>query len=266
MPALRAKFFNILAPALCVGMLGGAFYVQRDWPQRGDAEPYHARAREAVQAIPLRMGHWVGQERTPQAAAIQVLKPNAIRNVELIDPRVKSLRRAEQRVSLSVVQCKQFTNMLGHYPPNCYKNFGHTLTRQAVRSWAVPVAPNARPLTIGGMEYQFERVIDGRTYRLIVYNFMVAPKRGILPDMKALEKAAEDYEQRYFGAAQFQVVFDSLAGQELNAAERDEVFSTLMRHAAPAIEVLQDQGDAGPDAGSSRGMTIAQALPSGARE
>ena len=104
---------------------------------------------------------------------------------------------------------------------------------------SVPGAPGTRPLCINGVEYQFDSVINGKTYRRIVYNFMVAPGRGIISDMKMLEGAAEDYEQRYRGAAQFQVVFRSLAGQELSEAQRDETFATLMRESAAAIDLFK---------------------------
>ena len=225
---------------LCVGMLAGARYAQREWPQREDARPYHLDCARAIEAIPLQMGPWVGKERAPQAAAIQVLKPNAIRNIEFKDPRVTALRRPENRISLSIVQCRRIADMLGHFPPKCYPAFGDTLNNQRARDWAVEIeGPGAGTLVIHGMEYGFERVINGKTYKRIVYNFMVAPKRGVLREMKELEEAAEDYVQRYYGAAQIQLVFDSLAGQELTESDRDQVFSTLMRSCAPAINVLK---------------------------
>lgn len=216
-------------------------YAEREWPQRGDARPFHQRCSVAIAAIPLLMGPWVGKERSPQSAAIEVLKPNAIRNIEFTDPRITALRQPENRISLSIVQCRRIGDMLGHFPPNCYPAFGDTLNNQTARDWIIPASgPEiTSPLTIHGMEYTFERVINGKTYKRIVYNFMVAPKRGILREMKELEVAAEDYVQRYYGAAQVQLVFDSLAGQELSAEERDQVFSTLMRHCAAAIDVLK---------------------------
>ncbi len=245
---IRSNFVRALAPMLCLGMLTGAMYAQRQWPQRQDAGPYHVRCASAIAAIPLQMGPWVGKERAPQSAAIQVLKPNIIRNIEFTDPRVTALRQPENRISLSIVQCKRIADMLGHFPPNCYPAFGDTLNGQLVREWQIePLDGTGVPLKIQGMEYTFERVINGKTYKRIVYNFMVAPGRGVLREMKELEEAAEDYLQRYYGAAQIQLVFDSLAGQELPAAERDQVFSTLMRYCAPAIEMVKsgDRSQAG---------------------
>lgn len=237
---IRSNLARMVSPLLCVGMLLGAMYAQREWPQRADAGPYHERCALAIMAIPLQMGPWVGKERTPQTAAIEVLKPNVIRNIEFTDPRVQALRQPENRISLSIVQCKRIADMLGHFPPNCYPAFGDTLHSQRARDWQiVPLDPSSSPVRVQGMEYEFERVINGKTYKRIVYNFMVAPGRGVLREMKELEKAAEDYVQRYYGAAQVQLVFDSLAGQELPADERDQVFSTLMRYCASAIEVVK---------------------------
>lgn len=252
---LRSKLARVTAPVITTGLLLGAAVFERDWPQRADAAPYHQRAAAAVRAIPLQMGPWVGTEKAPQAAAIQVLKPNVIRTIELTDPRASAMRRPDQKVWLSVVQTFRMGDMLGHYPPHCYPAFGDTMTRAERRSWQVPVLAAAaaavpvsstdsdvQVLHIPGMEYQFERIVDGKTYRRIVYNFMIAPSRGILPDERALQDAAQNYEQRYHGAAQFQVVFNSLAAQELSRAERDEIFSTLMRHCGRAIEVLKSPG------------------------
>lgn len=241
---IRSNFVRMLAPLLCLGMLTGAMVAQREWPQRGDARPYHERCAAAIRAIPLQMGPWVGKERAPQTAAIELLKPNAIRNIEFTDPRVTALRQPETRIFLSIVQCRRISDMLGHYPPNCYPAFGDTLSGQTARDWQI-TTDNQTPLRIQGMEYTFERVINGKTYKRIVYNFMVAPGRGVLREMKELEKAAEDYVQRYYGAAQVQLVFDSLAGQDLSESERDMVFSTLMRDCAAAIEVVKSSDHAG---------------------
>ena len=42
-----------------------------------------------------------------------------------------------------------------------------------------------------GTEYEFERLVDGKTRRRIVCFFMVVPEKGFARDMKALEFAAE---------------------------------------------------------------------------
>jgi hypothetical protein len=56
--------------------------------------------------------------------------------------------------------------------------------------------------------------------------------------MKGVEEAAEDYQQRYYGAAQFQVVFQSEGSAERSREERDEIFATLMGPNIQLIETL----------------------------
>ena len=67
---------------------------------------------------------------------------------------------------------------------------------------------------------------------------MVVPGRGIVRDIQGVEEAAEDYQQRYYGAAQFQVVFQSSSSEQMTREQRDEVFTTLMQPAVPVIRQL----------------------------
>ncbi|MFT3785621.1 MAG: hypothetical protein QM770_05580 [Tepidisphaeraceae bacterium] len=217
------------APALCLLMLVGAGWVQRDLRGAQSFEPYHARVRAAIAAIPTKIDTWDATEQPLPRSALALLKPNAIRSFSLQERTDVALRRPDQPVYMTIVQCKRASDMLGHYPPNCYPAIGDTLRSSYPRTWQVD------GLDITGTEYEFERLQDGKTRRRIVYSFMVVPGKGFAPDMKALEFAADDYQQRYYGAAQFQVVFDSLAGQGRSQAERDEVFTTLITAAAPAI-------------------------------
>jgi hypothetical protein len=50
------------------------------------------------------------------------------------------------------------------------------------------------------------------------------PQVGIVRDIKGVNKAAENYQRRHFGAAQFQFVMDA----DLSLEERDRIFTTLM--------------------------------------
>ena len=61
---------------------------------------------------------------------------------------------------------------------------------------------------------------------------------AIKRDMDAVRDAAEDYQQRYYGAAQFQVVFQELQSAGLSRGDRDEVFATLIEPTLPAIKAL----------------------------
>jgi hypothetical protein len=96
--------------------------------------------------------------------------------------------------------------------------------------------------TIPGYEYQFTQLLQGQTTRTTVYNFLIVPGQGIVRDMKGVAQAAEDYQQRYYGAAQFQVVFHGLAATDRSQQERDEIFATLMGPNLSLIQTLLASG------------------------
>ena len=91
--------------------------------------------------------------------------------------------------------------MTGHYPPICYSNIGYELVRA---SSTTPITVGREPVPF--TEYQFEKYTHGRAEKLYMYNFFVVPGRGAVDDIKGVHDAAEDYERRFFGAAQFQVL------------------------------------------------------------
>jgi hypothetical protein len=73
------------------------------------------------------------------------------------------------------------------------------------------------------MEYHFQARSPGEP-RKCVYNFFVLPGKGIVPDMDDVQRATADYRRRYFGAAQFQLVFYS----DLSQSARDSAFATII--------------------------------------
>src|SRR3954452_17916387 len=97
-------------------------------------------------------------------------------------------------------------------------------------------------LVIPGVEYGFEQKLVGQTYRTTMYNFFVVPgsktTSPLRRDMDAVYDAIEDYPQRYYGAAQFQVVSQGLSSADLPRSERDEIFRTLIEPTIPVIKPL----------------------------
>jgi hypothetical protein len=242
--------FTLAAPVLSIGLLGGIFIEQRTHLKPKDVEPYHTRAKAAVDQVPYFIGSWTGQDDDIPVAAQKLLRPNAILSRTYVDssngtPVATGGATSEPRspyrtASLLIVQCRDSRDMVGHYPPICYRAHGLTIDEKSCgpRDWVV----NGKP--IPGYEYQFTEVFQGRSSRTTVYNFLIVPGKGIVRDMKGVEQAAEDYEQRYYGAAQFQVVFQQPLRQQSSSqgdrarAERDEVFATLMGPNIALIETL----------------------------
>lgn len=235
---LRQVAFTVTAPLLSLGLLAGIFAEQRTHLKPQDVEPYHQRAKEAVEEVPYFIGTWTGQDDEIPVAAQKLLRPNAILSRTFVDTSPGDWRSTTRSASLLIVQCRDSRDMVGHYPPICYRAHGLTLDEKSSgpRDWTV----NGK--TIPGYEYQFIEVFHGRTTRTVVYNFLIVPKRGIVRNMKGVEQAAEEYEQRYYGAAQFQVVFQRQTSADRTRYERDEIFATIMGPNIQLIETLTSGG------------------------
>ncbi len=230
----------ILAPPLlCVGILGGIAVEKSTHVKAADAAAYHKRAEESISKfgwlIPGADGsNWAGQDIEPTTEAVRLLRPNKILSRRYADSPSKEQVRGNSRVcDVLIVQCWNSRDMVGHYPENCYPNSGEPLIDKRDRDWQIG------NVTIIGTEYTFERYSQGQPVRRCVYNFLVVPGVGIVRDIKAVNKAAEDYQRRYFGAAQFQFVF--LADEaDLPREKRDEIFKTLMGSNIEVLTVLSD--------------------------
>ena len=232
------KFAFVLAPpVMSVALLAGIVAEQRTHLTPRDVEPYHQGAKAAIDSVPYIIGTWTGEDQKVPLAAQKLLRPNAILSRSYVDS-APSSSYMPRRASLLIVQCRDSRDMIGHYPPICYRAQGKTLDEKycGPRDW------NVGGKAIGGYEYQFTEVWQGQTARTTVYNFLIVPGKGIVRDMKGVEQAAEDYQQRYYGAAQFQVVFSGLASADRSREERDEIFATLIGPNLKLIETLSSGG------------------------
>ena len=218
---------TMLSPLMCLGVLAGMWTEAKGRVQAADAEPYHKVAGQAVNGLPYELGGWVGRDEEIPSAAVKVLRPNASVSRTYIDP-----LRIDRTAGFLSVQCKDARDMLGHYPPVCYPAHGMTPISEEKREWQVG------DLKIVGTEYLFAGNNGVSKYTKAVYNFMVVPGVGVVPDMKDVERAAEDYQQRYFGAAQFQVTLNA----EMPRFDRDRVFTALIGGNTRMIETLKSGG------------------------
>jgi hypothetical protein len=242
----RKLTFVLAPPVLAATLLAGLTAEQSSYVKPQDVEWYHTRAREEIDKIPyaIAQGRWTGKDQPLPTAAQKLLRPNAVvsrtyEDNQKIDANSSSGGR-ERAATLLIVQCRDSRDMLGHYPPRCYRSHGMEQKYAEPRDW------NVGDMTIPGVEYGFEQKLVGQTYRTTVYNFFVVPggrtNNPLRRDMDAVRDAAEDYQQRYYGAAQFQVVFQGLSGADLPRSERDEIFRTLIEPTIPVIKTLSSGG------------------------
>lgn len=224
---IRKILMVATAPLITGLLLGGMALENGTHIKPQNVEAFHNAARAALDEVPYTIGSWVGKDEAVPTEAVKLLRPNRIISRTYVD-----VANVHRRASLLIVQCRDSRDMMGHYPPICYPGQGEVLISARKRDW------KAGDMTIPGMEYLFERRGHEYTSRRYVYDFMIVPGVPIIRDMDGVFRAAEDYQRRYFGAAQFQVVMSG----DLTETERDEIFNVLVGANTRIIHLLQTGG------------------------
>ena len=228
-------------------MLAGMVGEARTHVKPTEAEPYLHRCRQAVAAFPMTIqtpsGMWVGTDTPVPEPAIKLLRPNGVPlSRDYVNDETK------QMVSLLIVNCKDARYLEGHYPRNCYPALGEKEIREDAkpRTWRLP------HIELRGMEYHFaprSPTAQGR----VVYNFFVLPlvpdrtvshkelDGVICPDIDAVRTSGEDYQRRYYGAAEFQLVTAPM----MSSQERDQALIDLLSPNEKLIWTLENRPSAG---------------------
>lgn len=232
----RLKIFRTLiaAPVLCLGLLGAMAVEQHRQGPPPEVEQYHAMVRTAIQTqVPWSIGTtWNATPMPIPEAAQKLLKPNAIISLGYVDNSNIDGSVRPRWGNLLLEQCRDSSDMDGHWPPNCYPAKGEKLEFQAPREWTI--AGQVIRLT----EYHFLQVTQDRTNRRCVYNFLIVPGHGTTRSMDDVRKAATDYRQRYYGAAQVQVIMDG----DLPQTQREDIFAELVSPLNSVITVINSGG------------------------
>jgi hypothetical protein len=244
----RTALIILVPPLISLGLVAGIVAEQRTHLKPEDVEPYHLRAAEAVESVPYRIGMWwIGRDEVIIKEAVTLLRPNSIINRRYVDTEPGNGNRT---ASLLIVQTKDSRDMLGHYPPVCYPAHGQTsvgqesmpltISRPASASASAFGGPAAEEtdLQINGIEYIFSHTINDQTYRTAVYNFLIVPGTGTVPDMRSVKQAAKNYQKRFYGAAQFQV----LVSGDMPQDQRRAVFEEFVGANLSIIETLMSGG------------------------
>lgn len=217
---------RFLAAAITLVLLLGLAAETLSRPTPVDAEPFHARMRAAREAVPSRIGDWAGEEVPIPAAAVALLKPNALLSRRYVN------QRTGRVASFLLVQCRDARDMSGHYPPVCYPANGW----QEVS--ARPVEWSLGERRIAGMEYQYSRVAGDQVMTTAVSNVIALPDGRYGKGMQEVRELAADYLRRFYGAAQIQVVLDASLPEE----ERRAIFCELVGANLPLLEALGSGG------------------------
>jgi hypothetical protein len=226
---IRSKFPILVSPLLCLGLLGGIVAQDRTHLKPTDVEGYHARAKAAIEAWPktIEDGEWTTTvDAVLPASAEELLHPNCVINRSYVSGGLSVNGRPAQ-ATLLIVQCKDTRDMAGHYPPICYPASGYPQLSSRHFKLAVDGAE------IIGFEYEFLRQVLPAE-RQSIYNFFIVPGKGFVADMDGVRAAAKNYQGRYYGASQFQVVMD--AGYPPDVQE--QIFKMIIGANSKALTVL----------------------------
>ncbi|MBI1367279.1 MAG: exosortase-associated EpsI family protein [Planctomycetes bacterium] len=217
----KSKQF-LIAPLITLLVMAALAAESYSRPSPGDAEPYHAAITAAAAQLPTRIGDWVGVNEPIQKEAIRLLKPNVIYNRVFTNPVIG------QRVTVLLVQCKDARDIYGHYPPVCYP--AHGLAQRSAK----PFDRYIEGEPIHGMEYVFASDTFG-AQELTVDNFILLPGGETARDMKSVRSQAWDYQRRFLGAGQVQVVYQD---SKLTDEQRAEIFNELVTAHMPVIKAI----------------------------
>lgn len=179
-----------------------------------EALSYHEEVRELVESIPIDFGDWVGERVELPASATSLLNPNALLALRY----VQSDRSVS--VTLMVVQCRDARDMAGHFPPRCYPANGW-LTRDGEMPGSIQVDGNELAV------YQFHRIAGRNERDITVYNLFALPTGVTSVSMKDVYRISADYQYRYYGAAQIQIVIDGTVDQEDHEWILEEMYAVV---------------------------------------
>ncbi len=227
---MRIEHVRRFGPTLAtVAVLIGAAAESWTRPGSGDAEPYHATVREAADALPRDFGQWSTRDVPVPESAVELLRPNVL---------VSRQHTHELGVAASVlfVQCKDATDLLGHYPPSCYPSQGWVLVGRTAVDYEV--AGRVLP----GVAYTFERPLPGGgqggegggVERIEVADWMLLPDGRYVRSMDELRRSAGDYTRFLFGAAHLQVLMHADWPQGL----KDAVVAELVETYLPVLDTV----------------------------
>ncbi|HEY1683603.1 MAG TPA: exosortase-associated EpsI family protein [Tepidisphaeraceae bacterium] len=199
---------NFLTVGLSLALLGGAGIDRSLRTMPADTEPYHQAIQQVASRAPMRIGDWMGYDEQTPESAIKLLHPNVI-----VSKRYLNYVTGEG-VDFLLVDCTDARDLQGHYPPVCYPNQGWLQMSAEKHDWQVG------DLKITGMQYDFMKKAYDQEHKTLVdttetvANFMLLPNHQIGRDMDSVRAVAKNLQDRYYGAAQVQVITDASLPQE----------------------------------------------------
>ena len=204
-------------------MLGAVTAERRSYEPPKSSVEYHARVKVAGDLMPLSFGDWNGEDHEVAADAKKMLRANVLIN------RTYQNKRTGLSVGYLLVQCPDARAIKDHYPPICYR------TRGLDQDLAVAADWQSADMKVTGMEYIFSRFGSIESRSMVVDNFIIMPDGSFQRDMEAAKAASNDLHKRFFGAAQFQLVFD----RRVTEQDRQDAMRTFIGESREVLQAIR---------------------------
>ncbi|MGD1916829.1 MAG: exosortase-associated EpsI family protein [Phycisphaerales bacterium] len=215
----------VAAPLTAVVLAGMAAYSLASIRPGGASDAYFRQVSQAIDALPMQIEGYIGRDRPPLPAAIEMLRPNRLVQREYADP------VTGESFSVLIVHCGDVRDMMGHYPPICYPSNGWemdgTEAEEIVRTEGSPI-----PIT----RYRVSRGDESMRLSKVIANTFVVPRADspLGRDDRALDSVTRTRWSSGLGAAQVQIITDS----SMDAATRERIERSVADRLAGLIRAV----------------------------
>jgi hypothetical protein len=171
----------------------------------------------AFDAVPYQIEDWVGEDSRMPAAALEILRPNAMLS------RSYTHQGTGITAKLLVVHCADARDMLGHYPPLCYPAAGWDADSLAPLE-SIDIAVGDEPFEIAA--YRFRRLDQQGVERLLtVYGYFILPDGTTTTDVGGLQQQTDHIAWSRLGAAQVQVTISGNLSPKKHIRQVEELLN-----------------------------------------
>ncbi len=187
----------------------------------------HLRIASTLQAVPMIVEDWIGEDRPLIPAAQELLRPNAALS------RVWRRLGSNESVALSLIHCSDVRDMGSHYPPVCYPANGWSLIEldSDANSRVVPLEVEEGDLRLVRV-YRFSRTgADLSDLRTTVFNAFILPSGEWIHELGEVQDAGGKRRLAKEGVAQVQLM---VAGWP-DAGEARHLCESLLRALPPSV-------------------------------
>ena len=219
--------YRLAAPLTALVLAAMAVYSLASIRPGGASEAYFRQVSQAIDALPMQIEGYIGRDRPPLPAAVEMLRPNRLVQREYTDP------VTGESFSVLIVHCGDVRDMMGHYPPICYPSNGWAMEstdpEEIDRASGGPI-----PIT----RYRVSRGDGSMRLSKVIANTFVVPRADspLGRDDRALDSVTRTRWSSGLGAAQVQIITDS----SMDAATRASIERSVADRLGGLISAVVD--------------------------